>query len=224
MSLFVGCPVPTNPLISKSFFKPYKIIIACIFPKNVYNSVMPNYHRFKIEGAYYFFTVVTYKRRSLFTDDNTITVLKNAFQQVKSDRPFEMSAVCLLPDHLHCIWKMSHMDSDYSTRWSIIKRIFSKTYVKTSCVKLNQTRSRQKKRELPIFQRRFWEHYIRNEYDYWKHVHYIHYNPYRHGLVKHIADWPYSTYHRFCREGYYKNFDWSKLQKDITKNQFHFYE
>jgi len=161
-------------------------------------SSMSNYRRVKIEGAWYFFTVVTYKRRAFLTDDSVRPILKKALRQVKTDRFFETPAFCLMPNHLHCIWQMPPDDCDYSTRWSIIKRLFSKTYIAAGGRPLPQTDSRRKKRELGVWQRRFWEHRIRDEADYWNHVHYIHYNPVKHGLVERIADWPYSTYYRFC--------------------------
>lgn len=89
---------------------------------------------------------------------------------------------------------------------------------------LSQSDSRRKKRELGIWQRRFWEHRIRNIDDYWNHVHYIHYNPIKHGLVKRIEDWPYSTYHRFCEQGLYDNFDWDLFQVDDHDGQMEFLE
>jgi len=185
---------------------------------------MSNYRRVKIEGAWYFFTVVTYKRRSFLTDDPVRPILKEAMRQVKTDRPFEMPAFCLMPNHLHCIWQMGAGDCDYSTRWSIIKRLFSKTYIAAGGRPLPQTDSRRKKRELGVWQRRFWEHRIRDEADYWNHVHYIHYNPIKHGLVERIADWPYSTYHRFCQQGIYDDFDWNLFQTDEFNERIEFIE
>ncbi len=185
---------------------------------------MSNYRRVKIEGAWYFFTVVTYHRRNFLTDDFVRPILKETFQQIKTDRPFEMPAFCLMPNHLHCIWQMPQGDCDYSARWSLIKRIFSKTYIASGGKPLSQSKSRQKKRELGIWQRRFWEHRIRDETDYWNHVHYIHYNPVKHKLVGRIEDWPYSTYHRFCQRGTYDDYDWSLFQTEDWAEQIEFIE
>ncbi len=177
-----------------------------------YNLFMSNYRRTKINAAWYFFTVVTYQRRSLLTEEAARPILKDAFRQAKAQRPFDMPAFCLMPNHLHCIWKMPEGDCDYSTRWAFIKRTFSKGYIAAGGTGLAQTESRLKKRELGIWQRRFWEHRIRDRDDYWNHVHYIHYNPIKHGLVAQVADWPYSTYHRFCKQGIYEDFDWSLFE------------
>ena len=185
---------------------------------------MSNYRRVKIEGAWYFFTVVAYKRRNFLTDDNARPILKEAIHRVKTDRPFEIPAFCLLPDHLHCIWKMPTDDADYSTRWGLIKRMFSKMYIAAGGRSLAQTDSRRKKRELGIWQRRFWEHRIRDEDDYWNHVHYIHYNPVKHGLVERIKEWPYSTYHRLCQQGMYDDFDWNLFQVNEYNEALEFYE
>jgi putative transposase len=185
---------------------------------------MSNYRRQNIEGALYFFTVVTYKRRSFLTDDSARKTLKEVFKQVRADRPFDIPALCLLPNHLHCIWQMPSGDCDYSTRWSIIKRTFAKGYIAAGGKELAQSVSRQKKRELGIWQRRFWEHRIRDQEDYWNHVHYIHYNSVKHGYVERIKDWPYSTYHRFCKQGVYDTFDWNLFQTDELGEQVEFIE
>lgn len=168
---------------------------------------MSHYRRLKITGACYFFTVVTYRRRNLLTDHVARSILREAFRLVQSERPFEMPAICLLPDHLHCIWQLPPGDHDYSVRWALIKRVFTKA-CRGRYGKPPQTNSQRKRHESGIWQRRFWEHRIRDEDDYWNHVHYIHFNPVKHGLVKCIEQWPYSTCHRFCENGFYGDFDW----------------
>jgi putative transposase len=180
---------------------------------------MSDLRRTKINAAWYFFTVLTHRRRSFLTDDFARRILKEAFCRIKSDRPFDMPVFCLLPNHLHCIWKMPEGDCDYSTRWALIKRAFSRAYIAAGGTEAVQTESRHKKRELGIWQRRFWEHRIRDRDDYWNHLHYIHYNPVKHGLVDRIADWPYSTYHRFSKQGLYKDFDWSLFKADEYDEQ-----
>jgi len=104
---------------------------------------------------------------------------------------------------LHCVWKLPEDDSDFSTRWSSIKGIFSKKYLQSVGRKKQVTESRKRKGEVFIWQRRFWEHQLRDENDLQCHVDYIHYNPAKHGLVRRIEDWPWSSYHRYLREGFY---------------------
>ncbi len=173
---------------------------------------MSNYRRSLEAGGLYFFTVVTYKRRPFLTGDVARAILKEAFTEVLSERPFTMPACCLLPDHLHCIWRMPDGDCDYSTRWALIKRRFSQAYTAVDGPVPGQSASRRKERELGIWQRRFWEHRIRDERDYANHVHYIHYNPVKHGWVQRVEDWPFSTYHRFRQRGAYEAFDWSPFR------------
>ena len=172
---------------------------------------MSDYRRKIAEGGCYFFTVVTYKRRAFLTDETARPLLKAAIKEVQSEWPFVSLAFCLLPDHLHCLWRLPENDSDYSRRWSLIKRLFSKRYLAAGGAGLAQTASRIKKREAGIWQRRFWEHRIRDEQDYWRHVHYIHYNPVKHGWTEHPEQWPYSTYHQFHKVGLYDNIDWNCL-------------
>ena len=164
---------------------------------------MPNYIRAKFEGGYYFFTVVTYKRKRLFHTELARHCLREAFEKTRSRRPFETIAFCLLFERLHCIWKLPEGDADYSTRWSSIKGRFSKTYL-SLCGQCRQvSSSRARKGEVCIWQRRFWEHQIRDTDDLQRHIDYIHYNPVKHGLVQCIEDWPWSTYHRYVKEGFY---------------------
>ena len=113
-------------------------------------------------------------------------------------RPFTIEAFVLLPDHLHTIWKLPEGDHNYSTRWSAIKRYFS-----TGCVGAQQdlSESRRQKREKAVWQRRFWEHHIRDGTDYAAHVRYCWINPVKHGLVTRAVDWPYSSIHRDIAHG-----------------------
>jgi putative transposase len=164
---------------------------------------MTQYRRAKFCGGYYFFTVVTYKRKRFLVDDTARECLRTAWQDVRQSRPFEVTALCLLPDHLHCLWRLPEGDNDYSTRWMLIKKRFTRQYLKTGGQESGQSLSRERKRERGVWQRRFWEHQIRDQEDLNKHVDYIHYNPLKHGLVKAVEDWPWSTYHRFVREGFY---------------------
>ncbi|HCO96245.1 MAG TPA: transposase [Phycisphaerales bacterium] len=166
---------------------------------------MTQYRRAKFCGGYYFFTVVTYKRKRFLADDIARECLRSAWQNVRQNRPFEVTALCLLPDHLHCLWRLPEGDNDYSTRWMLIKKRFTRRYLKAGGYESGQSLSREKKRERGIWQRRFWEHQIREQEDLDKHVDYIHYNPLKHGLVKAVEDWPWSTYHKFVRDGFYQH-------------------
>jgi len=164
---------------------------------------MPNYIRAKFEGAYYFFTVVTYHRRRLFNSEWARRCLREAIRQTQSRYPYESVAFCLLPEHLHCLWKLPLDDADFSIRWSLIKGLFTRQYRRGPDHSKPVPASRARKGEACIWQRRFWEHRIRDERDLQRHVDYIHYNPVKHGLVKRLEDWPWSTYHQYVREGFY---------------------
>jgi putative transposase len=163
---------------------------------------MPNYIRAKFEGGYYFFTVVTYRRARLFTKELARHILRQAVTKTQSKHPFEVIAICLLPDHLHCVWKLPEGDANFSTRWSSIKGIFSREYLRANRQE-HVPLSRADKGEVCIWQKRFWEHQIRDERDLQRHIDYTHYNPVKHGLAKSVEDWPWSTYHQFIKEGFY---------------------
>lgn len=164
---------------------------------------MTDYRRSRFCGGYYFFTVVTYNRVRFLTDDLARTCLRRAWQHVRGTRPFEVTALCLLPNHLHCLWRLPEDDNDFSTRWLLIKKDFTRRYLEAGGKESPQSQSRQKKRERGLWQRRFWEHQIRDKHDLARHIDYIHYNPVKHGLVTVVDDWPWSTYHRFVRNGFY---------------------
>jgi putative transposase len=164
---------------------------------------MPNYRRANFPGGYYFFTLVTNNRRRLFDEDLARRCLRQAIEDARNRRPFEMTAFCLLPEHIHCLWKLLDGDCDFSIRWSAIKGGFSREFLKQGGQQGVIGRSRNSKGEASLWQRRFWEHQIRDPDDLQRHVDYIHYNPVKHGLVKIAEDWPWSTYHRFVEKGFY---------------------
>ncbi|MBN2589703.1 MAG: transposase [Sedimentisphaerales bacterium] len=174
---------------------------------------MTNYRRTQFEGGYYFFTVITYKRRKFLTNDNARSCLRQAINETKQKSDFETIAFCLLPNHLHCIWKLPEGDSNYSLRWSRIKTYFTKLYLKSGGIECQQSPSRDIKRERGIWQRRFLEHKIRDEKDLQRHVDYIHYNPLKYELVEQVEDWPWSTYHRYIRENEYQRRGWDEIKK-----------
>ena len=160
------------------------------------------YRRAKIEGGTYFFTVNLAERNKTLLSDY-VDELRFAFKKVKTSHPFTIDAIVILPEHIHAIWTLPENDVDYSTRWRLIKAWFSKSFPKTECI--NQ--SRLGKSERGIWQRRFWEHQIRDENDYIRHMDYLYYNPVKHGYVKKVGDWPYSSFHRAVENGIYAR-DW----------------
>jgi len=166
-----------------------------------------------------FFTVVCYRRRKILVGELARNYLRRAFEKVRSKRYFKTIAFCLLPEHLHCIWKLPEGDADFSIRWSLIKRDFTTNYLKEGEDEFTQTDSRLKHRHRGIWQKRFWEHQIRDERDLQSRIDYIHYNPVKHGLVKDVRDWPWSTYHKYVESGCYAKVDSDKMQQ-IVSNVF----
>ena len=160
---------------------------------------MPNYHRNRVPGGTYFFTVnLLERKRRLLTDH--IDALRAAVRQVRARHPFHIDAWVVLPDHLHCVWTLPPDNMDYSARWKAIKIAFAKSLPATE----NLSQVRRAKGERGIWQRRFWEHTIRNNCDYSAHVDYVHYNPVKHGWVARVSDWPYSSFHRGVEAGIYR--------------------
>lgn len=157
---------------------------------------MPKYIRSQLAGATYFFTFTLAQRQTQFLTDN-IHLFRQAYQRANALHPFTTVAICVLPDHLHAIWQMPVDDGDFALRWRMIKSNFSRNFG------ANQQRSNSKikHREKGIWQRRYWEHQIRDEIDLQRHVDYIHYNPVKHGLVSQVKDWPHSTFHKYVAQG-----------------------
>jgi putative transposase len=160
------------------------------------------YRRARIKGGTYFFTLNTFRRRRLFSNPANVELLRKAFRRVMKLHPFKIDAFVLLPDHLHCIWTLPEEDDDYPTRWRLIKTLFTrKCQDRFSII---PSRSRVNKREQALWQRRYWEHLIRDEEDFNSHVDYIHYNSVKHGWSRSALDWQYSSFHRYLRDGFYE--------------------
>ncbi|MBI1398265.1 MAG: transposase [Betaproteobacteria bacterium] len=176
---------------------------------------MSRYRRAPVEGATYFFTVVTHHRRPWLVDDRVRAVLREAIIQTRQALPFTLDAIVLLPDHLHCIWTLPRDDADFGKRWGLIKARVSRVAAGDIPDVRAVSRSRGRRREHAFWQRRFREHRIRDEEDYARHVDYIHANPVKHGLAMAAADWPYSSFHRFVARGIYP-LDWMATSKDDT--------
>jgi len=168
---------------------------------------MPNYRRANVKGGTYFFTVVTYRRREILTLPESRSALRAVIKDVRHQYPFTIDAWVLLPDHLHCIWQLPAGDNDFSKRWGLIKAGFTKRTKHLFHRDDWMNRSKTRYREKTIWQRRFWEHQIRDDSDYQTHMDYIHFNPVKHGLVGKVSEWPYSTFHRYVRDGVY-GIDW----------------
>ncbi len=170
---------------------------------------MPDYRRANSPGASYFFTVVTYKRQPLFSDPTCVNLLRTATRRVMQRRPFRIDAMVVLPDHIHAIWTLPDGDADFSTRWRMIKQQFSLNCHLPGIALPSPSRTRR--RERTFWQRRYWEHLIRDDNDYRRHVDYIHYNPVRHGLVASAADWPHGSFRRAVAQGLYPA-DWGRCE------------
>jgi putative transposase len=168
---------------------------------------MSNYRRARIHGGTYFFTVVAGERREILTLPESRKALRSAIADTRKLLPFTVEAWVLLPEHLHCIWTLPEGDRDFSKRWGMIKARFSKQMRESLEQSRKITVSRKTHRETSLWQRRFWEHIIRDETDFRRHVDYIHYNPVKHGLVGCAKDWPYSTFHGYVAKGVYAE-DW----------------
>jgi putative transposase len=159
------------------------------------------YRRVLISGASYFFTFVTYRRTALFSDPIEIERYRRAVQKVQGERPFALEAEVILPDHIHTLWTLPEGDADYPTRVRLIKAAFTRASVRQG---INRSESRSSKREQGVWQRRYWEHTIRDERDFQVHLDYIHINPVKHGLVAAASDWPYSTFREWVERGVYE--------------------
>jgi putative transposase len=158
------------------------------------NDLMVNYRRDRTLGGMYFFTL-TLKDRTSNLLTTHITKLRSSFRQAKKNNPFTIYAIVILPDHLHMIMELPGKDIDYSTRLRQIKTYFLREI--KSC---EESLFKNARGEYNLWQRRFWEHRIRSETDFYVHVNYIHFNPMKHGLVKEVIEWPYSSFHRYVRK------------------------
>ncbi len=154
------------------------------------------YRRTKISGASYFFTINCADRKGKLLIER-IKELRAAFSVVQSKHSFKTDAIVILPDHLHMVMTLPPGDTNYPLRWNLIKGNFSRAIEHSETI----SKARMHKRERGIWQRRFWEHLIRDEHDYEQHINYIHYNPVKHGYVGDPVDWRFSSIHRYIARG-----------------------
>ena len=164
---------------------------------------MPDYRRHRVPGATYFFTVNLQDRTSTLLTDR-IDTLRTVVARVRTLMPFHIDAWVVLPEHMHCLWTLPEGDGNFPKRWQAIKMGFCRAMARGETL----SQSRAIRGERGIWQRRYWEHTVRDARDYAAHMDYIHFNPVKHGLVAHAATWPYSSFHRCARQGLYPS-DWS---------------
>jgi putative transposase len=165
---------------------------------------MSNYRRAFRPGGTFFFTLVTYRRAPFLCDDVARTLLRSSIEQCRAQHPFQMDAFVLLPDHLHAMWTLPEGDSDFSRRWGRIKKEFTQAWTAAGGWEGAISDSRCRNRRRGVWQRRFWEHVIRDQQDYQRHLNYIHYNPVKHTYACCAHEWQWSSFHRFVRERVYE--------------------
>ncbi|HEY4918551.1 MAG TPA: transposase [Xanthobacteraceae bacterium] len=174
---------------------------------------MVHYRRNLAKGGTFFFTVALADRRASALVDHA-AVLREAFRVTRRERPFAIDAIVVLPEHLHAIMTLPQDDADFSGRWRRIKSWFTREIVGSGKVI-----SRDRRGEHVLWQRRFWEHTVRDETDFARHVDYVHFNPVKHGLVSCVSDWPYSSFHRYVRRGVLPH-DWGGVVRGEAGRSF----
>lgn len=172
---------------------------------------MTDYRRNLLAGGCFFFTVNLAQRRLHLLTDH-IDELRTAIRETRRHHPFTIDAMVVLPDHLHALWTLPEGDADFATRWRLIKSAVSRSLAPGEPI----SESRAAKAERGIWQRRYWEHTIRDDNDFARHADYIHINPVKHGLVSRVKDWPYSSFHRLLKLGVYPE-DWGGDVSDESK-------
>ena len=164
---------------------------------------MTAYRRDRTPGACWFFTLNLANRQQSLLIEN-IDLLRSSFRRCMQRHPRQIDAIVILPDHLHALCTLPPDDSDFALRWRLIKTGFSRALPHGERI----SASRINKGERGIWQRRYWEHRIRDSADFNQHVDYIHHNPLKHGHVQCLADWPWSSFHRYVRAGIFPA-DWA---------------
>jgi putative transposase len=168
---------------------------------------MSDYRRYFVPGGTFFFTLVTERRARLFADDLARDILGSLMRRCLSRYPIDTVAIVLLPDHLHAIWTLPGGDRAYSMRWRWIKREFTRVWLAADGGEATVSQAQRSERRRGVWQRRFWEHTIRDDKDLESHFDYLHFNPVKHGYVSRVRDWPWSSFHRWVRQGHYQA-DW----------------
>ncbi len=180
---------------------------------------MSCYRRAKTKSGAYFFTVVTYRRQKFLCDEPVRNALRDSIRETRAIYPFTIDGWVLLPDHLHCMWTLPPDDNDFGKRWAMLKRFVTKRCGPTLQRDAWMNTCKRRRHESTLWQRRFWEHLIRDETDYIRHMDYLHHNPVKHGLVQQVKDWPFSTFHRHVRNGVYPE-SWGGVNDTPGKDAF----
>lgn len=168
---------------------------------------MPNWRRAHCPGGTFFFTVVTQNRAKILCTDAARAILHQCLKICNERWPFETIAIVLLPEHMHMIWRLPENDPDYSKRIGWIKKEFTKSWLRLGGQEQNITTSQQHDRRRGVWQKKYWEHLLRDELDLQHHIDYIHYNPVKHGLVSTPVSWAWSSFHKAVKQGLYTS-DW----------------
>jgi len=178
---------------------------------------MAEYRRVYVPGGTYFLTVVTYQRYPFFRDPNAVDLFRRVWVKTQKDLPFESIGCVLLHDHFHCLWGLPAGDNRYSVRIKKIKERFTSDWLSQGGCEVLVTSSQKGRGNRGVWQKRFWEHTIRDERDFEMHLDYIHFNPVKHGYCKRASEWPYSTFHRYVATGYYPSHWGSTCPEHIKK-------
>jgi putative transposase len=165
---------------------------------------VPDYRRAFAPGGSFFFTLVTERRAPILCSDLARGILHDAIVECAGGRPFVLDAWVLLPDHLHAMWTLPAGDGDFSTRWAFIKARFTREWLGRGGAEQRRIGSRVANRRRGVWQRRFWEHHVRDAEDRENHLNYLHHNPVKHGLVACPHQWPFSTFARWVERGVYE--------------------
>ncbi|MCO8122442.1 transposase [Stieleria sp. TO1_6] len=179
---------------------------------------MSHYRRNFVPGGTYFFTLVTYGRRPILTTALGRRCLRESIAEQLHHAPFQLFAICLLPDHVHSVWIMPPEDADYPTRIQKIKRDFSCRWLEAGGTEATVTVAEKKEGRRGIWQPRYWEHTVVDETDLERCVDYLHWNPRKHNLVQRVRDWEFSSFHRFVDEKQY-HIDWGGTAPKCVNNQ-----
>ncbi len=169
------------------------------------------YKRLFLKNHPYFITVVTHQRNPILIEN--IDLLRESFKYAKTKFNFQIEAIVILPDHFHLIVELNN-PKEYPKIIGVVKSYFTKNCDAKYYEHLSQSYSREKQNYKPIWQKRFYEHTIRDERDFKLRLDYIHFNPVKHGLVSSVKDWEYSSFDKFVKLGEY-NREWGDFNNSI---------
>jgi putative transposase len=175
---------------------------------------MKNYRRWFVPGATYFFTLVTANREPFLCDEAARRIIREKLQECLAQWPFTLTAIVLLPDHLHTLWTLPDGDIAYPTRLGWLKKEFTKAWLLEGHPEQPISAGRQRDGLRGVWHPRYWEHTLRDDDDFEKHLDYTHYNPVKHGYVSQPCDWPWSSFKKWVARGIYPE-NWACGPDDI---------